>query len=228
MQRRGAPAPGHAASAPDESPPTSPDKRGDVFTDMSVAASAAGVFARNDKQRRRAVRAAMAIGESHDGDFGIYMAHKDRKLHIQQDALPGLGALAHASAAGAGGPAPEGAHGAAPDAGSTAPAAAPVFRGVRVHVNGRTHPSNEEIRCLMALHGGVYEQHYSSLVTHIVATNLPVAKVKEHRYVLGRAPTVMWGPRRGNRAVLPTDTQLAWSMGAPLTLPPPHLPAWCC
>lgn len=48
-----------------------------------------------------------------------------------------------------------------------------------IHVNGWTDPSAAELKQLMALHGGRFENYYSrQSVTHIVATNLPDTKVK--------------------------------------------------
>ncbi|XP_051698607.1 DNA repair protein REV1 isoform X4 [Oryctolagus cuniculus] len=55
-----------------------------------------------------------------------------------------------------------------------------IFSGVAIYVNGFTDPSAEELRKLMMLHGGQYHVYYSrSKTTHIIATNLPNAKIKE-------------------------------------------------
>ncbi|XP_062934897.1 DNA repair protein REV1 isoform X2 [Cynocephalus volans] len=55
-----------------------------------------------------------------------------------------------------------------------------IFSGVAIYVNGYTDPSAEELRQLMMLHGGQYHVYYSrSKTTHIIATNLPNAKIKE-------------------------------------------------
>lgn len=55
-----------------------------------------------------------------------------------------------------------------------------IFSGVAIYVNGYTDPSAEELRKLMMLHGGQYHVYYSrSKTTHIIATNLPTAKIKE-------------------------------------------------
>ncbi|XP_023444400.1 DNA repair protein REV1 isoform X1 [Dasypus novemcinctus] len=55
-----------------------------------------------------------------------------------------------------------------------------IFSGVAIYVNGYTDPSAEELRKLMMLHGGQYHVYYSrSKTTHIIATNLPHAKIKE-------------------------------------------------
>ncbi|XP_053781188.1 DNA repair protein REV1 isoform X2 [Desmodus rotundus] len=55
-----------------------------------------------------------------------------------------------------------------------------IFSGVAIYVNGYTDPSAEELRKLMMLHGGQYHVYYSrSQTTHIIATNLPTAKIKE-------------------------------------------------
>ncbi|XP_075380258.1 DNA repair protein REV1 isoform X3 [Mycteria americana] len=55
-----------------------------------------------------------------------------------------------------------------------------IFSGVAIYVNGFTDPSADELRRLMTLHGGQYHVYYSrSKTTHIIATNLPNAKIKE-------------------------------------------------
>nr|XP_060625754.1 DNA repair protein REV1 [Anolis sagrei ordinatus]XP_060625755.1 DNA repair protein REV1 [Anolis sagrei ordinatus]XP_060625757.1 DNA repair protein REV1 [Anolis sagrei ordinatus]XP_060625758.1 DNA repair protein REV1 [Anolis sagrei ordinatus] len=55
-----------------------------------------------------------------------------------------------------------------------------IFDGVAIYVNGYTDPSSDELRHLMMLHGGQYHVYYSrSKTTHIIATNLPNAKIKE-------------------------------------------------
>uniref|UniRef100_A0A8B9QWQ7 DNA repair protein REV1 n=1 Tax=Anas platyrhynchos TaxID=8839 RepID=A0A8B9QWQ7_ANAPL len=55
-----------------------------------------------------------------------------------------------------------------------------IFSGVAIYVNGFTDPSADELRRLMMLHGGQYHVYYSrSKTTHIIATNLPNAKIKE-------------------------------------------------
>ncbi|XP_042317030.1 DNA repair protein REV1 isoform X2 [Sceloporus undulatus] len=55
-----------------------------------------------------------------------------------------------------------------------------IFSGVAIYVNGYTDPSSDELRQLMMLHGGQYHVYYSrSKTTHIIATNLPNAKIKE-------------------------------------------------
>jgi len=33
--------------------------------------------------RRKAEELVPALGQHHDGDFGVYMAHKKAKLHLQ-------------------------------------------------------------------------------------------------------------------------------------------------
>ncbi|XP_065747116.1 DNA repair protein REV1 isoform X1 [Phocoena phocoena] len=59
-------------------------------------------------------------------------------------------------------------------------ASSTIFSGVAIYVNGYTDPSAEELRKLMMLHGGQYHVYYSrSKTTHIIATNLPNAKIKE-------------------------------------------------
>ncbi|XP_030057278.1 DNA repair protein REV1 isoform X2 [Microcaecilia unicolor] len=55
-----------------------------------------------------------------------------------------------------------------------------LFNGIAIYVNGYTDPSAAELRRLMMLHGGQYHLYYSrSKTTHIIATNLTNAKIKE-------------------------------------------------
>ncbi|XP_043927902.1 DNA repair protein REV1 [Protopterus annectens] len=55
-----------------------------------------------------------------------------------------------------------------------------IFKGVAIYVNGYTDPTADELRRLMLLHGGQYHVYYcKAKTTHIIATNLPNAKVKE-------------------------------------------------
>lgn len=52
-----------------------------------------------------------------------------------------------------------------------------ILRDVKILVNGRTIPSAEELKVLMAMHGGEYHTYQSSKTTHIIASNLPNVKV---------------------------------------------------
>ncbi len=53
-----------------------------------------------------------------------------------------------------------------------------IFEGVTIYVNGHTRPSTDELKELIHLHGGLYEYRLSSSVTHVIATNLPTAKLR--------------------------------------------------
>ena len=55
-----------------------------------------------------------------------------------------------------------------------------IFSGVTIYVNGWTQPDADELKRLMHTHGGNYEYHtYSGTqITHVIATNLPNAKVR--------------------------------------------------
>ena len=45
-------------------------------------------------------------------------------------------------------------------------------------------PPADELRRLVYLHGGRYQQYYTKrTVTHIIATNLPNSKIQEIRYI---------------------------------------------
>lgn len=52
-----------------------------------------------------------------------------------------------------------------------------IFKGVGIYVNGRTTPTSEELKNLMAAHGGQFHTYQSGRTTHIIASNLPNVKV---------------------------------------------------
>lgn len=55
-----------------------------------------------------------------------------------------------------------------------------LFRGVTIFVNGYTVPSHQELKRLMAVHGGGFENYYyRDRVTHIVCNSVPDAKLKQ-------------------------------------------------
>lgn len=54
-----------------------------------------------------------------------------------------------------------------------------IFKGIAIFVNGYTIPSSEELKYLMALHGGVFHHYQNSKTTHIIASILPDTKVKQ-------------------------------------------------
>ncbi|ORY06463.1 DNA repair protein [Basidiobolus meristosporus CBS 931.73] len=59
-----------------------------------------------------------------------------------------------------------------------------ILKGVAVHVNGYTSPSTQEIKKLLFRNGGTFEQYFSrSKVTHVIASNLPLAKVQTFKNV---------------------------------------------
>ena len=53
-----------------------------------------------------------------------------------------------------------------------------IFKGVTIFVDGRTVPPVEELRPLIAVHGGAFETYETRSVTHIICSNLPDAKLK--------------------------------------------------
>ncbi|EFJ42568.1 hypothetical protein VOLCADRAFT_97374 [Volvox carteri f. nagariensis] len=88
----------------------------------------------------------------HDGSFGRYMQLKVVKLREQFDAQQ-LQNIATKS---------------------------DIFRGVSIYVNGFTRPSHAELKQLMALHGGRFENYLNrDSVTHIICSNLPDTKIKQ-------------------------------------------------
>ena len=55
-----------------------------------------------------------------------------------------------------------------------------ILNNVAIYVNGHTTPSAEELKRLMISHGGVYHHYYNSrTTTHIIASNLCDAKIKQ-------------------------------------------------
>lgn len=52
-----------------------------------------------------------------------------------------------------------------------------IFSDIKIFVNGRTIPPAEELKVLIATHGGEYHTYQSSKTTHIIASNLPNVKV---------------------------------------------------
>ncbi|EFA04888.1 DNA repair protein REV1-like Protein [Tribolium castaneum] len=61
-----------------------------------------------------------------------------------------------------------------------------IFTGVSILVNGLTNPSSDQLKLLMAQHGGTFHLYQSSTTTHIIASNLPNVKINK----LGSVPIV--------------------------------------
>lgn len=89
----------------------------------------------------------------HGGSFSRYMELKNVKLREQFEAQAlSTGALSN------------------------------IFQGVCIYVNGYTNPSHQELKQLMALHGGKFENYFHrDCVTHIICNNLPDTKLKQLR-----------------------------------------------
>ncbi|KAK9805394.1 hypothetical protein WJX73_010812 [Symbiochloris irregularis] len=89
----------------------------------------------------------------HGGSFRKYMEDKNRKLHEQFEQQADLAAQSSSSSK--------------------------LFAGVRIHVNGLTTPTHQELKLLMAQHGGSFENYYyRDQVTHIICSNLTDQKIK--------------------------------------------------
>lgn len=56
-----------------------------------------------------------------------------------------------------------------------------IFKGVAIMVNGWTKPSADELKQLMAEHGGLFHIYqmngFTGATTHVIASNLPNFKV---------------------------------------------------
>ncbi|XP_057670736.1 DNA repair protein REV1 [Diorhabda carinulata] len=61
-----------------------------------------------------------------------------------------------------------------------------IFQDIAIHVNGFTKPPIDELKNLMAAHGGQFHLYQLSTTTHIIASNLPNVKIKH----LGTTPIV--------------------------------------
>lgn len=93
------------------------------------------------------------VGEHHDGQFGVYMSHKIQKLRRQNASVV-----------------------------QAAKTTKQLFRGVHIYVDGYTVPSKEELRQYVLMHGGGFEHYETARVTHVIATHLPVSKVRQLRF----------------------------------------------
>ena len=60
-----------------------------------------------------------------------------------------------------------------------------IFDGVSIFVNGYTDPSADELKRTMMMNGGTFHHYVSKRTTHVIATNLPDAKVKR---LIGNEP----------------------------------------
>lgn len=99
---------------------------------------------------RDAMEPTMPMGKHHGGSHREYMAEKKRKLQIQFERTASVAETEENA----------------------------IFKGVSVHVNGYTEPSWEDIKDIMAVQGGRFENYYSrERVTHIVCTHLPESKI---------------------------------------------------
>ncbi|KAF9173499.1 deoxycytidyl transferase [Mortierella sp. AD010] len=88
------------------------------------------------------------------GDFGTYIRHKKQKLQLQQEEIAVL----------------------------AAPNTAQIFEGIVVYVNGYTDPPIHELKNMIVQRGGEFRQYLSkNSTTHIIASNLTQAKMREFR-----------------------------------------------
>ncbi|KAG0015429.1 deoxycytidyl transferase, partial [Entomortierella chlamydospora] len=88
------------------------------------------------------------------GDFGTYIRHKKQKLQLQQEEIAAL----------------------------AAPNTAQIFEGIVVYVNGYTDPPIHELKNMIVQRGGEFRQYLSkNSTTHIIASNLTQAKMREFR-----------------------------------------------
>ncbi|XP_078373550.1 DNA repair protein REV1-like isoform X2 [Oculina patagonica] len=85
-----------------------------------------------------------------------------------------------------------------------------IFEKVVIHINGYTVPPADELRRLVYLHGGRYQQYYTKrTVTHIIATNLPNSKIQELRDELVVHPSWILDSIKATR-LLPVNEYLLY------------------
>ena len=121
-----------------------------------------GSAAQGDALRALAGGAAPApIRRYHDGSHKAYMVGKVAKLHEQGDSARALAVLAVNESSDA-------------------------LSGVGVFVNGGTSPPKAELSDLVLAHGGTVENYQTPRVTHIVADQLPVAKLRDLGWARGK------------------------------------------
>jgi DNA repair protein REV1 len=128
----------------------------------------------------------------HDGSFHKYMRDKIQKLDVQfrqQSSVVGE---------------------------TSCPELKSLFKGVSIHVNGYTEPSHAELKRIMSMYGGSFQNYYSrSSVSHIICSNLPDAKVKQ--FEKERNPTPVVRPEWITacikaKKILPVDSFILWSL----------------
>ncbi|KAF9389895.1 deoxycytidyl transferase [Podila verticillata] len=119
------------------------------------------------------------------GDFGTYIKNKRAKLQLQFDETAAL---------------------ADPDTPQ-------IFEGLVIYVNGYTYPPIQELRKMIVQRGGEWCQFLSkSSITHIIATNLTQAKMKEFRNYKVAKPEWITESIKANRL-------LAWHKFSALRIP---------
>jgi DNA repair protein REV1 len=101
--------------------------------------------------------------KEHEGSFGKYMEAKNQKLRIQFNSKRKRSEGTSSN----------------------------LFEGICIHVNGYTVPTHQELKDIMAQHGGGFENYFSnSRVTHIICSNLTDAKLKQYGKERNPVPVV--------------------------------------
>lgn len=85
-----------------------------------------------------------------------------------------------------------------------------IFEGISVFVNGYTDPSAEEIKRIMMVYGGTYQHYYKRKPKcYMIATNLPLAKLKDLRDYVVRPDWISDCVKAGR--LLPVQDYLLYS-----------------
>lgn len=124
------------------------------------------------------------------GDFGRYMAEKQRKLRIQFQTDASNKNSSDLAAVDVNGSLCGPKFPRDPTANAT-DSRTNLFEGISIFVDGFTIPSHQELRTLMMKHGGTFENYFRrDHVTHVICSTLPDSKIKDPRSLSRGLPIV--------------------------------------
>lgn len=83
-----------------------------------------------------------------------------------------------------------------------------IFDGVTIYVNGYTNPNADELKEKIHFHGGLYDYAPTSSVTHVIASNLPTAKIRSLSSIVCRPEWILDSIENGSQ--LPVDEYLLY------------------
>ncbi|KAI0085956.1 hypothetical protein BDY19DRAFT_996383 [Irpex rosettiformis] len=94
-----------------------------------------------------------------------------------------------------------------------------IFSGLRIYINGWTHPSAQELRQLIVNHGGIFHAYLDnkSLVTHIVTCSLTPVEIQEFKHMKMATPD--WLVKSAEAGVLLPWSNFKYEPNSPLLMP---------